>query len=86
MTTPPKDALLAILRLWELSQGADFCDRCNGVIWPEMELVRCDFCVGDYGPPSVEHIQEAEKKHWKRIRAYEREMEEMYQEEGSGDE
>ena len=74
MTTPPKGALMVQLRLWALSEGADFCDKCDGIIWPELELVRCDFCWGEHGAPDLDKVKEAQKKHWKRIREHERQL------------
>jgi len=68
----PKDALLALLRLWEISEGADVCDRCGGTIWPEIELVRCDFCVGKHGAPDQAKVLEAAKRHRPRSAGQER--------------
>lgn len=68
-----KTALVALLRLWSVSEGADICDRCGETIWPEIELVRCDFCVGKHGAPSKEAIQAAYEKHKERIHRVERE-------------
>jgi len=76
--TPPKDAVKALLNIWCISQGADICDRCGEAIWPEIELVRCDFCIGKHGAPERERVAEAEKKHHARIAAYEREMAEEF--------
>lgn len=72
------DALFAALRICALSKGADVCDRCGEVIWPEFELVRCDYCIGKYGAPEECRIREAAVKHGERIRAYEREMAEEF--------
>lgn len=77
-TKPPKDAVIALLNIWCLSEGGDICDRCGGIIWPEIELVRCDMCVGKHGAPERERLLEAERKHRSRIAAYEREMAEEY--------
>lgn len=71
-----KEVLGALLRIWSVSEGAGICDRCGETIWPEIELVRCDRCIGKHGAPEIERVREAEKKHWQRIRAYEREMNE----------
>ena len=71
-----KDVVQALLRIWSVSEGADICDRCGETIWPEIELVRCDRCIGRHGAPERERVQEAEKKHRPRIAAYEREMNE----------
>lgn len=76
--TPPKDALEALLRMHCLAEGSDVCDWCGGIIWPELELVRCDFCVGKHGMPERERIEEAGKKHRARIRQYESEMREEF--------
>lgn len=71
-----KEILNIVLKAWSVSEGADICDRCGETIWPEIELVRCDRCIGKYGAPEMEQVREAEKKHCQRIRAYEREMDE----------
>lgn len=62
-----KEGVLALLRIHGLSCGGDICDRCGEVIWPEIELVRCDFCVGLNGPPAQERIHAAYEKHRARI-------------------
>lgn len=79
----PADAVRALLRLYCLGEGADICDRCGEAIWPEMELVRCDFCVGKHGPPSQERVLAAAEKHKDRIRAFEREEREVFYQEES---
>lgn len=73
MVTPPKDAVLAQLRMWALSEGGDLCDRCGEVIWPEIELVRCDSCWGKFGNPDPQTIKDAARRHAKRIAEYDRE-------------
>lgn len=75
---PSKEAMIAQLHLWALSQGAELCDRCGDTIWPEIELVRCDFCVGKHGAPDTALVREAEKRCGQRIAKYEREMLEEY--------
>jgi hypothetical protein len=72
--------LSALTKAWSISQGADVCDRCGMCIWPEIELVRCDFCVGEHGPASQERIKEAYERHKERIRQVEREEREAYNE------
>jgi hypothetical protein len=81
MNASEMELLLTALRICALSQGGDVCDRCGDVIWPEFELVRCDFCWGKYGAPEESRIREANVKHRARIAAYEREMAESYYEE-----
>lgn len=73
---PPAGAVLALLRLQCLAAGADVCDRCGDVIWPEFELVRCDACVGRHGAPSIEVLLGAQKKHARRIASADREARE----------
>jgi hypothetical protein len=74
-----KDFLLELLKISEIGQGADICDRCGGTIWPELELVRCDFCVGEHGAPSRERIQAAYERHKERIHHVEREERSAFQ-------
>lgn len=71
-----KDLMNVLLRAWSVSEGADICDRCGETIWPEIELVRCDRCIGKHGAPHHERVEEASRKHSARIRNYERELEE----------
>jgi hypothetical protein len=65
--------LLGLWKAHEISTGADICDRCGQTIWPEFELVRCDFCVGQHGAPSQERVQAAFQRHKTRIRQYQKE-------------
>jgi len=67
------DFLKGLHRISCMGDGADVCDRCGEVIWPEFELVRCDFCVGKHGSPSQEIVQAAFEKHKARIRRSEKE-------------
>ncbi len=69
-----KEDVLALLRIWSCAEGAELCDRCGETIWPEIELVRCDYCVGKHGPPQMERIQEAAKRCAPRIRMAQAEM------------
>lgn len=73
---PFPETVKAFLRLWAIGEGAEVCDKCNEIIWPEIELVRCDFCVGKHGPPDVKLVLEAQKRCKNRIMAYESEMRE----------
>ena len=68
-----REFLKGLLRVSQVSQGADICDRCGEPIWPEFELVRCDFCIGKHGEPPQKLIQAAYEKHKKRILAVQRE-------------
>lgn len=79
--TEEQETLLALFKIVSVLKGAELCDRCGETIWPEIELVRCDFCVWKYGPPDVAEVREAEKRNWQRIRHYEREMAEQWIEE-----
>jgi len=81
MIASEMDVLMAALRVYALAKGGDICDRCGEVIWPEFELVRCDFCVGKYGAPEEGRLQEAYKKHQVRIAAFDREIRESFYEE-----
>lgn len=76
MSTMPAEAIRSLLHLWAFGEGAEVCDRCGDIIWPEIELVRCDFCVGKHGVPDPKLVQKAAERGKDRIRAYEREMRE----------
>jgi hypothetical protein len=71
------EVALGFLKAFEASHGAEFCDKCGGTIWPELELVRCGPCVGKYGEPAQERVQAAHERNKERIRRFERELEEI---------
>jgi hypothetical protein len=58
-----KDTLLAFVKILACLKGADLCDRCGDAIWPDLELVRCDCCIGKYGPPKDAAIMKAHARH-----------------------
>lgn len=52
---PQVQVLLGLLRLMQAAKGYEFCDRCCEPLYDE--VMRCDFCCGQFGIPTQEQIK-----------------------------
>ncbi len=55
-TDPRAQHLLTVLKMIQLAEGLDLCDRCGDALYEE--ALRCDGCCGKFGAPSVDALRE----------------------------
>ncbi len=75
-TDPRAQDLLTTLKLVQLAEGLDLCDRCGDALYEE--ALRCDACCGKFGAPSVDALREWFTAHPGFLKQIERERQEEY--------
>ncbi len=75
-TDPRARDLLTTLKLVQLAEGLDLCDRCGDALYEE--ALRCDACCGKFGAPPPEVLREWFKAHPGFFRDIKRAREEEY--------
>ena len=46
---PRADQIMTALKIVQLAQGMELCDRCGNALYDE--ALRCDICCGQFGEP-----------------------------------